>query len=461
MPFNARPARTRKPGFAQRFLIVAALGLFGAAAAVGMVSQNAEESMPTVAHIAETLPLPEPAHAAVLPAESDLYIFEERVQSGDSVASLLARMGVRDGALQRFLIQNEGARSIYKLYPGRAIQVAVDAEGELQWMRYVHTPGAEADGKVVQQLLEVLRTPEGEFVAEEQSLPAERHIQVGVGEIRSSLFGATDAAGVPYNVTLQMVNILSSEIDFFRDLRSGDKFRVVYETYTSNGMNTRAGRVLALEFINNGESHQAVWFDPQTNGQPAGYFGFDGSSSRRAFLRVPLEFTRVSSGFGMRRHPVLNTMRGHKGVDYAAPSGTPIQATGDGTVKFIGNQRGYGKTIILEHNGKYSTLYAHMSRFNNKLKRGAKVSQGDLIGYVGATGMATGPHLHYEFRVNNTPIDPQSADIPVVAELEGELREQFMAHVQTYKNQLAMLAALQDDQGTLAQADTPASDDAS
>ncbi len=455
MPLNARPTRTRKSGFAQRFLIVAALGLFGAAAAVGMVSQNVEEPMPTVAHIAETLPLPAPAPAASPSPESNLYIFEERVQSGDSVASLLARMGVRDGALQRFLIQNEDARSIYKLYPGRAIQVAVDAEGELQWMRYVHTPGAQADdGKVVQQLLEVLRTPEGEFVAEEQSLPAERHVQVGVGEIRSSLFGATDAAGVPYNVTLQMVNILSSEIDFFRDLRSGDKFRVVYETYTSNGMNTRAGRVLALEFINDGKSHQAVWFDPQAEGQPAGYFGFDGSSSRRAFLRVPLEFTRVSSGFGMRRHPVLNTMRGHKGIDYAAPTGTPIQATGDGVVEFIGNQRGYGKTIILKHNGKYSTLYAHMSRFNNKLKRGAKVSQGDLIGYVGATGMATGPHLHYEFRVNNVPIDPQSADIPVVAELEGEVRERFMAHVESFKSQLAMLAALQDDQGAMALADT-------
>ncbi|MCK9512862.1 MAG: M23 family metallopeptidase [Pigmentiphaga sp.] len=448
MPFAARPASARKTGFAQRFLIVAAVGLFGAAAAVGMVSQNVAEPMPTVEHIAQTLPLPQPLQASPDSSLSDLYIFEERIQQGDSVASMLSRLGVRDGELQRFLVQDSGARSIYKLYPGRAVQVATDDSGQLQWMRYVHTPGTESDGKVVQQLLEVLRTPEG-FVAEEQSIPAERHIKVGVGTIRSSLFGATDAAGVPYHITLQMVDILSSDIDFFRDLRSGDQFRVVYETYTSNGMNTRAGRVLALEFVNNGKAHQAVWFDPEQAGASGGYYAFDGSSNRRAFLRVPLEFTRVSSGFGLRRHPVLNTMRGHKGIDYAAPTGTPIRATADGVVESVGSQRGYGNTIVLKHHGKYTTLYAHMSRFAKGVSRGSKVSQGDVIGYVGATGMATGPHLHYEFRVAGNPIDPQSADIPVARSLEGDMLQRFHAHAATFQGHLAMLTALQVDQEAL------------
>ncbi|MGE4340053.1 MAG: M23 family metallopeptidase, partial [Pigmentiphaga sp.] len=188
---------------------------------------------------------------------------------------------------------------------------------------------------------------------------------------------------------------------------------------------------------------------PEQPGASGGYYAFDGSSSRRAFLRVPLEFTRVSSGFGLRRHPVLNRMRGHKGVDYAAPTGTPIRATADGVVESVGNQRGYGKTIVLKHHGKYTTLYAHMSRFASGTSRGGKVSQGDVIGYVGATGMATGPHLHYEFRVAGNPIDPQSADIPVARSLEGDMLQQFHAHSATFQGHLAMLTALQADQEAL------------
>src|SRR5690606_15273846 len=256
--------------------------------------------------------------------------------------------------------------------------------------------------------------------AAEQEIPAERNVQVAVGTIRSSLFGATDAAGVPYGVARQMIDILSSDVDFFRDLRAGDQFRVIYENYATNGVNARSGRILALEFVNDGKSYEAVWFDPQTAGESGSYYGFDGSSRRRAFLRVPLEFTRVSSGFGMRRHPVLNTLRGHRGVDYAAPTGTPVQATADGVIDFSGTQRGYGKTLVVEHHGQYSTLYAHLSRFAPGMTKGTKVSQGQTIGYVGSTGMATGPHLHYEFRVAGKQIDPQSSDIPVARSLEGK-----------------------------------------
>ncbi len=447
MRSETRSGFSKKSDFTRRFLVVCAFGLFGAAAAVGMVSQNANTAtLPSVQHILEPLQLPVLDPVAVSESSDELYVREERIQRGDSVASMLARLNVGDAALQRFLVQEPAARSIYQLYPGRAVQVATDAQGELRWLRYVHTPGTESDGQVVQQLLEVLRTPDGGFAASEQEIPAERMVKVAVGTIRSSLFGATDAAGVPYEVSRQMIDILASDVDFFRDLRAGDQFRVVYESYATNGVSARSGRVLALEFVNNGKAYQAVWFDPKTAGESGGYYGFDGSSRRRAFLRVPLEFTRVSSGFGMRRHPVLNSFRGHKGIDYAAPSGTPIQATADGVVDFSGMQRGYGNTLIVKHHGQYSTLYAHMSRFAPGMSEGTRVSQGQTIGYVGATGMATGPHLHYEFRVAGQQIDPQSSDIPIARALEGKSLQNFKQHVASYQNQLAMLAHLQDAQ---------------
>jgi len=435
-----------KSDFTRRFLIVCAFGLFGAAAAVGMVSQNSEATaLPTVQQITETLALPEIGASEATDAE-ELFVREERVQRGDSVASMLSRLKVSDAALQRFLVQEPAARSIYQLYPGRAIQVATDAQGEMRWLRYVHTPGAESDGQVVQQLLEVMRTSDGGYTASEQEIPAERSVQVAVGTIRTSLFGATDAAGVPYEVARQMIDILSSDVDFFRDLRTGDQFRVIYESFSTNGVSARSGRILALEFVNDGKSYEAVWFDPQTAGESGSYYGFDGSSRRRAFLRVPLEFTRVSSGFGMRRHPVMNTLRGHKGVDYAAPTGTPIQATADGVVEFSGSQRGYGNTLVLKHHGDYSTLYAHLSRFAPGMKKGQRITQGQTIGYVGSTGMATGPHLHYEFRIAGRQIDPQSADIPFARKLEGKPLEQFKQQVASYQSQLAMLAQLQEAQ---------------
>lgn len=462
MRFGSRSGLTRKSDFTRRFLTVCAFGLFGAAAAVGMVSQNPDgHAAPDVRHIVEQLALP--TLAAVEDEAADaLYVREERIQRGDSVASMLSRLEVSDAALQRFLVQEPAARSIYQLYPGRSVQVATDADGELRWLRYVHTPGTESDGQVVQQLLEVLRTPDGGFEAAEQEIPAERQIQVAFGTIRSSLFGATDAAGVPYSVARQMIDILASDVDFFRDLRRGDQFRVVYESYTSNGVDARSGRVLALEFVNDGKPYQAVWFDPDAAGESGGYYAFDGSSRRRAFLRVPLEFTRISSGFGMRRHPVLNTFRGHKGVDYAAPTGTPIQATADGVVEFSGTQRGYGNTLILKHHGQYSTLYAHMSRFAPNMKKGQKVAQGQTIGYVGATGMATGPHLHYEFRIAGQQVDPQSSDLPIARSLEGKALAQFRDYVGDYQNQLAMLAQLQAAQnGTIADVAAVAVADAS
>src|SRR5690606_17690565 len=230
---------------------------------------------------------------------------------------------------------------------------------------------------------------------------------------------------------LQMTEILGSKIDFIRDLRRGDRFRIVYESYSHEGKEIGVGRILALEFINNSKAYEAVWFEPD-NGSGS-YYDFDGRSLRGAFLRSALKFSRVSSGFGMRRHPVHGGWRGHKGVDYAAPTGTPIHATGDGTIDFIGTQGGFGKVVIIKHHNNFKTLYAHHCRVSAGMKKGSKVEQGQLIVYVGSTGWSTGPHLHYEFRVNNIPVDPLAIDLPVARTLEPKHLAQFKQTVAQYQ----------------------------
>jgi murein DD-endopeptidase MepM/ murein hydrolase activator NlpD len=208
-------------------------------------------------------------------------------------------------------------------------------------------------------------------------------------------------------VVNQIIEMFSTSIDFRGDLKRGDRFNVVYETFYQDGELVRTGRVLAGEFVNRGVAYQSVWYeDPQTH--QGGYYSLDGKSLKKAFLKSPVAFTRISSGFSMRVHPVFNVWKAHKGIDMAAPLGTPIRAAGDGTVDFAGVSNGYGNMVVLKHWSNYSTAYGHMSRFASGMRKGQKVHQGDVIGYVGATGWATGPHLHYEFRVGGNAIDPMA-----------------------------------------------------
>jgi murein DD-endopeptidase MepM/ murein hydrolase activator NlpD len=330
------------------------------------------------------------------------------------------------------------------LIVGRSVQAATDDDGDLLWVRYYHTPNAETNGPGVAKTLQITAI-KGGFVAEELLQPLETHVEVAVGTIRSSLFAATDVAGIPDAITMQMADVLSSKVDFLRGLRSGDQFRVVYETRTIGGRHAGAGRVLALEFINSGKTHSAIWFSP--DGQTGSYYNTEGESLRGAFLQSALKFSRISSTFGMRKLPGFQAWSGHHaGVDYAAPTGTPIHATADGTVEFVGWQNGYGNVVILKHHSRITTLYAHQSRFAAGLKAGMKVSQGDLIGYVGSTGWSTGPHLHYEFRVADKPIDPltATANMPTAKPLADEHREQFAQVVAPFKQQLQVLAKFQE-----------------
>ncbi|MGA0797517.1 MAG: M23 family metallopeptidase, partial [Quisquiliibacterium sp.] len=256
-------------------------------------------------------------------------------------------------------------------------------------------------------------------------------------EIRSSLFAATDAADIPESVAIKIADIFGGDIDFHRDLRKGDRLRVIFETIReADSLDGPAGsRVLAVEFVNDGNQFDAMLFEREGRAE---YFSFAGKSLRKAFLRNPLEFSRISSGFSLSRlHPVHNVWRAHRGVDFAAPTGTKVRASSDGKVKFAGNQNGYGKVVILEHSGRYSTLYAHLSRISPDLRPGARVSQGDVIGAVGSTGWATGPHLHYEMRIDGKHVDPMRVALPESKPLNGQDRVALQGAAAELRNRFA------------------------
>nr|WP_298724097.1 peptidoglycan DD-metalloendopeptidase family protein [uncultured Steroidobacter sp.] len=275
------------------------------------------------------------------------------------------------------------------------------------------------------EILSVTRGNEG-FNAEVIETPLDIQEVQAEGTIESSLFVAARAAGVSPELILQMANdIFGWEIDFALDIQPGDKFNLVYEQKYRDGKFIGNGRILAADFMNNGTLHRAVYFESK-DGKVADYFRPDGRSVRRAFLRAPLEFTRISSNFNpARRHPILNTIRAHKGVDYAAATGTVIKAAGDGKVAFVGTKGGYGRVVILEHGSGISTLYGHMSRFAS-IRNGQRVRQGTTIGYVGSSGAATGPHLHYEYLVNGVHKNPRTVRLPEAAPIPDSYRAEFM-----------------------------------
>ncbi len=355
------------------------------------------------------------------------YWREERIQRGDTMASLLARLHVEDAAAIRFLRGSAEAKGLRQLVPGRVMRAHTTEDGELLELRY-------AAGLMV---VTVKPTADG-FRIGEQVAQLERRIVMRSGEIRTSLFAATDAARMSDTIAGQMADIFSTDIDFHRDLRRGDRFTVVHEMYYDEGEAVRSGRVLAAEFVNQGKTYQAVWFQhPSGQGD---YYTAEGKSIRKAFLRSPLEFSRITSGFTESRfHPILQRWRAHRGIDYAAPAGSPVKATADGYVENASFDRGYGKVVVLRHHGKYTTLYGHLSAFGRGVSRGARVSQGQVIGYVGATGLATGPHLHYEFRINDVHQNPLRVAMPDAPPITAEQRTTFDAVARPMTQRLALL----------------------
>lgn len=361
------------------------------------------------------------------------FVAEERVRSGDTLDALLDRLGVEDRSASAFLRTDSQARALANLKPGRRIQATVTADGKLLSASTLLNDNRDDIKRLVIQ-----RSDDG-FTARQEVVKLERHIEMRSGEIRSSLFAATDAAQIPDAIAMQIVEIFSSDIDFASDLRRGDHFQVIYETLWQTGEPIQSGRVLAVEFVNDGKTHQAIWFNDVDAGQ-GGYYDAEGKALKKAFLKSPLQFSRVTSGFAMRVHPISGLWKQHKGIDFAAPVGTPIRATGDGRIEFSGSHGGYGNMVVIQHSGSYSTAYAHMSHIASGLKRGARVSQGDVIGYVGTSGWSTGPHLHYEFRVNNDARDPHSIGAQQTQSLAGMHLQKFYHQVTDMKHRFRLLS---------------------
>jgi len=374
--------------------MVSALGLSGALAAfAAMVPSPEAEANLLQRRVVE--PVPVRASASVLPAP-ETYVREERVARGESPAAFLERVGVGEEDARRL----RRLPAVRLLRRGMLVTVEVDVEGRLARL---HFP-ASRDLR-----MEVARQGDG-FVAAETEPTVRTEVLLRSGVIRSSLFAAADEAGVPDAVALQIADIFSGDVDFHRELRRDDRFSVIYEQNFVDGRPAYAGRVLAAEFVNRGRALRAVYFAPE--GGRGGYYAPDGSNLRKLFLRSPLEYTRISSGFGLRRHPLHRAWRTHAGVDFAAPRGTRVRAAGDGVVKFAGRHGGYGNMVVLRHRGSTETVYAHLSRFAAAARAGRRVAQGDIIGHVGSTGWATGPHLHYEFRVAGRARNPYAIAMP-------------------------------------------------
>jgi murein DD-endopeptidase MepM/ murein hydrolase activator NlpD len=322
----------------------------------------------------------------------------ETIRSTDSAETLLGRLNISDPAAAAFLRSDAKVRQHLLGKAGRNVQVEAGDDQSLQSL----TARWANDDRTFSKLV-ITRDPIG-LRSRLETAPLVPSTRMASGVVRSTLFAATDEARIPDVVAMQMLELFSGDIDFHRALRKGDSFSMVYETLNGDGEPLRTGRLLSAEFTNAGRVSQAMWFqEPGGKGQ---YFGFDGQSLKRAFLASPLEFSRVTSGFGMRNHPIAGDWRQHKGVDYAAPTGTPVRTVGDGVVEFAGVQRGYGNVIEVKHSGGKSTLFAHLSRID--VKKGQRVEQGQLIGAVGSTGWSTGPHLHFEFRIHGEHQDPMT-----------------------------------------------------
>ncbi len=406
---------------------VAGVSLMGVVAATA-VAPHTDTAGIRFERVVETLPPP----AATAEPASDLpFVHSARIQAGDTLPSIFSRLGIEDGdALAYLSTADEGKQAIRQLRAGRSVTAVVRPDGRLNSLSL---PIGNSGNRVVIERGEA----DALQLRETQDDAQVTMVEMRSGVVEHSLFGATDAAGVPDNVATQMAEIFGTEIDFHSDLRKEDRFNVIYEMVYEQGNPVRAGRILAAEFINQGKRHAVVLY--RTTGGKDQYYTDDGRSLRQGFLRSPLEFSRVSSSFGRRLHPIHNSWRSHNGVDFAAPRGTPVKATSDGTVEFAATQRGYGNIVVLRHRGNISTAYAHLNGFARGLKKGQTISQGDIIGYVGSTGWSTGPHLHYEVRIDDRPQDPMRVALPMANPLDARELAVFRRETAPLRERFALL----------------------
>ena len=414
MRLDYSPAETAALPSARRAFLVAALVVISVGALMSrqpMVDRVAAPVAPAVAsESVDTVEMPE---VLATPAASPWV--SVTVKSGDTLSRIFDAQGLPVADWVELARLGGDSQRLKRLRAGDVLHLRKGPEG----LQELTLALDEA------RTLQVSRTDTG-FESIALAAEIEHRPTYAMGRITDSLYQSGVAAGLPDKLIIELADIFGYDIDFVQDIRVGDRYTVIYEDLYKDGKKLRAGNILAAEFVNQGNALRAVRYtDPQGN---AGYYAAGGQSLRKAFLRTPLDVFRISSNFSRGRfHPVLNRMRAHLGTDYAAATGTPIKATGDGRITFIGNKGGYGRAIVVKHGSSYETLYAHMSRFRSGLRYGSRIQQGQVIGYVGSSGLATGPHLHYEFRVNGVHRDPRRVVLPRATALPRQHVEHFKA----------------------------------
>jgi murein DD-endopeptidase MepM/ murein hydrolase activator NlpD len=431
-----RNPRKRVP-YAHWFILFASVGIFGvifflisdiAVATRGSSllsqSQNTSASLKKVSlHDEVNLPLEIPSYDESAVDDSfaapDVNWKSVKVKKGDTLASIFSDLKLNPKELHKIVRLGQSTAKLKRLIPGEELKFLI-VDNQLRELIYVIDDA---------QSLHVIKSGDT-YTASDVEIELNKRIAYAAGKIESSLFIAAQEAGIPGAMTMELANIFGWDIDFVLDVKTGDRFSLIYEEYFLDGEKVKNGDILAAEFVNKGTKYRAVrYVDSDGN---AAYYTPEGKNMRKRFLRTPVDFKRISSKFGKRYHPILNRLRQHNGVDYAASMGTPIKTVGDGKVAFMGKKGGYGNTIIIQHAGRYSTLYAHMKGFKRGLKKGSRVKQGDVVGYVGSSGLATGPHLHYEFRINGIHRNPLTVKLPDAKPITAKYRTDFKLNTQGY-----------------------------
>jgi len=351
-----------------------------------------------------------------------------KVRSGDTLTGIFHKVGLSDQDIYKITRLGKDAKALTRIAPGQEFEITVSADKKLE--KIVYTISKTRSLKI--------QNHKGKLTVMNESRDYETRVTYAKGVINSSLFETANDAGLSDNLTMDLAYIFGWDIDFALDIRQGDSFVVMYEELFLDGEKVEDGNILAAEFINQGKSFKALRYTDASG--RSNYYSDDGRSMRKAFLRSPVDFSRISSRFGKRHHPILKKRRVHKGVDYAASRGTPVKASGDGKIIWRGRKGGYGKTVIVQHGSRYSTLYAHLNNYDRKARSGSRVKQGQVIGYVGSTGRATGPHLHYEFRVNGRHRNPLTIKLPNAAAINKKYRDDFESKAQPLLAQLNLIA---------------------
>ena len=422
--------------------LVAAVLLGGGGGAFAVANLGPDAAKLPIRTLVETLEIANLDQQVSALEQKTLKLYRNDITRGtDTADSLLRRLGLVDSAAATYIRQTPEVRQALLTRSGRNVSVETNEQQQLltlttRWLK-------NENDKQFQRMV-ITRNDQNNFSVRTDTAPLTASVRMAGGTVASSLYAASDEARLPDSVTRQLADVFSGQIDFHRALRKGAVFSLVYETLEAEGEPLRTGRLLSAEIINDKKTYNAVWF--QEPGQKGAYYTMDGDSLRRAFLASPMPYSRRTSGFGMREHPILQTMRAHMGVDYAAPIGTPVISVADGVVVESSFHGAYGNMVVIQHNANQSTAYAHLSRMN--VRKGQAIKQGEVVGAVGSTGLSTGPHLHFEFRINGRHVDPLTLAQQGPAEpIAAALRPEFNQRAQYARSQL--MAAAQMRQGNV------------